>query len=387
MESGRNGGDDAQRTLPVRRRVLTVVDSLRRGGAERLLVTTHAFLDRARFEPAVAALYPPYDLAGELRDLGVRVWTLDTSGPRDLLRAFSRTRRVVREFSPDLIHTHLFTSNVAGRLAAGRLPVLTPLHNPDYGFEDTGTLLFRFRKLLDRSTGRRINRAFVAVSEAVRKDYELHMGFSPIEVIPNYLDVADFAARVAEVDRERERRVLGLAEEDLLVLHVGRFHRQKAQDVLLLAFKEAHREEPRLRLMLAGDGGELPKARVLAGELDLEDRVLFPGDVADPVRLYAAADIFAFPSRWEAFGIALLEAMAAGLPVVATSTGGIPEVVGVDGGQLVEPEQVTSLALALIGLARDQDLRRDRGTAARTRAREFDARSGVERLAAVYDRL
>ena len=115
--------------------------------------------------------------------------------------------------------------------------------------------------------------------------------------------------------------------------------------------------------------------------------MLFPGDVADPVRLYAASDIFAFPARWEAFGIALLEAMAAGLPVVATRTGGIPEVVGVDGGQLVEPEQVTSLALALIGLARDQDLRRDRGVAARTRAREFDARSGVERLAAVYDRL
>ena len=387
MESGRSGGDPAQRALPVRQRVLTVVDSLRRGGAERLLVTTHGFLDRARFEPAVAALYPPYDLASELRDLGVRVWTLDTSGPRDLLHALSRTRRVVREFSPDLIHTHLFTSNVAGRLAAGRLPVVTTLHNPDYSFEDTGTLLFRLRKLLDRSTGRRVNRAFVAVSEAVREDYELHMGFSPIDVTPNYLDVADFAARVAEVDRERERRVLGLAEEDLLVLHVGRFHRQKGQDVLLRAFQEAHREEPSLLLMLVGDGGELPRARVLAGELELEDRVLFPGDVADPVRLYAAADIFAFPSRWEAFGIALLEAMAAGLPVVATRTGGIPEVVGVDGGQLVEPEQVTSLALALIGLARDQDLRRDRGAAARTRAREFDARSGVQRLAAVYDRL
>ena len=167
----------------MRRRVLTVVDSLRRGGAERLLVTTHTFLDRARFEPAVAVLYPPYDLASELRDLGVRVWSLDTSGPRDLLRALSRTRRVVREFSPDLIHTHLFTSNVAGRLAARGLPVLTTLHNPDYSFEDTGSPLFRLRKLLDRSTGRRVNRAFVAVSEAVREDYELRMGFSPIDVM------------------------------------------------------------------------------------------------------------------------------------------------------------------------------------------------------------
>ena len=369
----------------MRRRVLTVVDSLRRGGAERLLVTTHAFLDRERFEPAVAVLYPPYDLASELRDLGVSVWTLDTSGPRDLLRALLRTRRVVRDFRPDLIHTHLFTSNVAGRLAAGRIPVVTTLHNPDYSFEDPGTLLFRLRKLLDRSTGRRFNRAFVAVSDAVRDDYLLHMGFAPIHVIPNYMDVADFAARVAEVDRELERRLLGLSEEDLLVLHVGRFHRQKGQDVLLRAFQEAHREEPRLRLMLAGDGEESP--RVLAGDLNLEDRVLFAGDVADPVRLYAAADIFAFPSRWEAFGITLLEAMASGLPVVATKTGGIPEVVGADVGQLVARGKVTPLALALIGLARDKDLRLHRGEAARVRAREFDARSGVERLAAVYDGL
>ena len=369
----------------MRRRILTVVDSLRRGGAERLLVTTHSFLDQERFEPAVVALFPPYDLASELRDLGVHVWTLDTSGPRDLLRGLLRTRRLVRGFDPDLIHTHLFTANVVVRLAAGRVPVLTTLHNPDYSFEDAGTLLFRFRKLLDRSTGRRFNRAFVAVSDAVREDYVRHMAFSPIHVIHNYLDVEEFSARVAEVDRERERRVLGLAEEDLLVLHVGRFHRQKGQDVLLHAFQEARREEPRLRLMLAGDGDEAP--RVLAGELNLEDRVLFPGDVADPIRLYAAADMFAFPSRWEAFGIALLEAMASGLPVVATRTGGIPEVVGADVGQLVEPEKVTPLALALIGLARDEDLRRRRGAAARVRAREFDARPGVERLAAVYDGL
>src|SRR5690606_15756625 len=154
------------------------------------------------------------------------------------------------------------------------------------------------------------------------------------------------------------------------------FHRQKAQDVLLRAFAEARMEEPRLRLVLAGDGADLPRSRTLAEELALEDRVLFLGDVADPARLYAAADLFAFPSRREAFGIALLEAMAAGLPVVASRAGAIPEVLGRAWPDLVEADQETPLALALIRLARDPGLRRVRGDAARARAAGFDARAG-----------
>jgi glycosyltransferase involved in cell wall biosynthesis len=371
----------------VSRRILTVVDTLGRGGAERLIVTTHELLDRARFEPAVAVLREPYHLAAELRALGVQVWTLDTSGPRDLGRAVLRVRRAVRRFRPALVHTHLFAANVAGRVAAGALPVVTTLHNPDYSYEDNGTALFRVRKWLDRTTARRHNRAFVAVSEAVREDYVRHMGFGPIYVVPNYVETADLIRRVEAVDRHRERTMLGVADDDVVVLHVGRFHRQKAHDVLLHAFAEALREEPRLRLVLAGEGAELGPMRALANELDLADRVLFTGGVAEPAVLYASADVFAFPSRYEAFGIALLEAMAAGLPVVATRTGGIPELVGPTWPELVEPEQVTPLAVALVRLARDPALRAARGAAARSRARAFDARAGVERLEAVYDRI
>jgi glycosyltransferase involved in cell wall biosynthesis len=364
-----------------------VVDSLRRGGAERLIVTTHAFLDRTRFELAVAALFPPYDLAGELRGLGVKVWPLDTRGTRDLARAVLRTRQAVRAFRPDIVHTHLFAANIAGRLAAAGRPVITTLHNPDYGAEDNGSLRFRVRKLLDSRTGHRYNRAFVAVSDAVREDYVEQTGFAPIHVVPNYVDVGEITRRVAAVDRRHERVMLGIAPDEVVVLHVGRFHRQKAQDVLLHAFDEARREEPRLRLVLAGEGGEMSRMRVLAEDLDLEDRVLFMGDVADPLRLYAAADVFAFPSRWEAFGLAMLEAMAAGLPVVATRTGGIPDVLGTEWPDLVEPGDVTRLAVCLVRLARDGELRRDRGAAARVRAGDFDARPGVQRLTAVYDRV
>ena len=386
MSDGDRAARGGPRATP--RKLLTVIESLGRGGAERLLVTTHAHLDRERYRPAVAALWPPYDLAAELESMQVPVHRLDTRGPRDLPRAVLRLRRVMRKERPDLVHTHLFAANVAGRLASPRRArLITSLHNPDYGSEDNGTLRFRVRKALDRWSGHRRNRLFIAVSEAVEADYQLHMGFAPIRVLPNYLDVGALRARVDAVDRARARLLLGVRDDQLLALHVGRFHRQKGQDLLLEAFAEAHTEEPRLRLCLVGEGAELPAARARAEELSLEDAVLFTGALADPAPLYAAADLFVFPSRWEAFGIALLEAMAAGLPVIASRTGGIVEIVGDGSGVLVPTEQVTPLVAALLALARDPGERARLGAAAALRARDFDAAPSVRRLEALYDRL
>jgi len=369
-----------------RRGVLTVIESLGRGGAERLVVTTHRELDRERYRPAVAALWPPYDLAGELEALDVPVYRLDASGPRDVLRAVLRLRGVVRGERPDIVHTHLFAANLVGRLATRRSArIVTSLHNPDYTYEDTGTFRFRLRKALDRWSGNRYNRLFIAVSEAVKADYDLHTEFRPIRVLHNYLNVGAFRACAGQVDRARERLRLGIREEELLVLHVGRFHRQKAQEVLLQGFAEAHREEPSLRLCLVGDGAELPAARALAAELNLEDAVLFAGSVTDPVALYAAADVFAFPSRWEAFGIALLEAMAVGLPVIASRTGGILELVDDEIAVLVPTDQSTPIASALLSLARDPELRRRLGAAAARRARAFDAGPSVRKLEGLYE--
>ena len=369
-----------------RRKLLTVIESLGRGGAERLLVTTHTRLDRGRFQPAVAALWPPYELADELEALDVPVHRLDTRGPRDLIRAVLRLRRVMRTVRPDLVHTHLFAANVAGRLAAPwSVPVVTSLHNPDYTYEDTGGVLFRIRRALDRWSGSRRNRLFIAVSEAVKADYELHTAFRPIRVLPNYLEVDMLSRRCAAVDRGRERLALGVRPDEVLVLHVGRFHKQKGQDVLLEAFAAARREEPRLRLCLVGEGAELPRARGRAEELALEDAVLFTGGVPDPAPLYAAADLFAFPSRWETFGIALLEAMAAGLPVIASRTGGIVEVVSDETGVLVPVEDVTPLAQALIELARDPERCAALASAASGRARDFDAEPSVRRLEGLYE--
>jgi glycosyltransferase involved in cell wall biosynthesis len=366
-------------------RILNVIETLGLGGAEHLLVTMHRHLDRERFEPSVACLFGPNPLAKDLRRLGVPVHELGLAGPRELVTGILRLRRLVLKERFDVVHTHLYYANVVGRCGAcGIARVVTTLHNPDYTHEDPGTLVFRGKKLLDRLTGKWINRALVAVSDDVRNDFEQQLGFSGVQVIPNYIDLKDFKESLDRLDREDVRQKLGLEEHDVAVLHVGRLHPQKGQDLLVDAFARARQKVPRLVLFLVGEGKFREGLEERTRAANLSEAVRFGGARRDIVPYYKAADIFVFPSRYEAFGIALLEAMAAGLPVVASRTGGIPELATEGAALLVPVGDVNSLASALASLAEDPARRACLGTAARARAASFDVRLHLPRLEQLY---
>lgn len=369
-----------------RKGVITVIESLGRGGAERLVVTTMSRLRRERFDPRVATLFGPSDLAGELRDLGVPVHELEMRGPVDIPRATVKLRRLLEHTGAGVVHTHLYFANIVGRLATrgGAAKLVTTLHNPDYTYDAGVGPRFRIRKALDRLTLHRPGH-LIAVSEEVRRDYQSHFDLPDIEVLYNFIDLDPFRDRVLALKRASVRRSLGVRDGEVVVLHVGRFHPQKAQDHLLRAFQLARVEVPELRLFFAGDGAELAHVRALALDHELGDSVVFLGSVADVGALYRAADVFAFPSRFEAFGIALLEAMAAGLPSVATRAGGIPEVATDDTTLFVEIDRVTELARALVRLGSEADLRARLGAAAVERARAFDVGKWVPRLEEIYE--
>ncbi|NNF29016.1 MAG: glycosyltransferase [Gemmatimonadetes bacterium] len=365
------------------RRVLVVIDSLGYGGAERLLLTTLAHLDRSRFVPVVVALFGPNPLAGPIRDLDIEVVELGLDGPRDLYRAVVEVGRLLRAHGADLVHTHLFASNVAGRLATrGSRPVVTTLHNPDYGREGPGFL--GLRRLLDGGSAHLWAPTFLAVSDDVRRDYGSQLGITNIRLHPNFLDVADLRRRLESASRPAERAALGIGPRDFLLLHVGRFHRQKGQDVLLKALAVLAPVAPRLKAVLVGDGPDQPAARTLAHSLGVADRVRFLGTTSEPERLYRAADAFVFPSRYEAFGMALLEAMAAGLPSAVSEVGGITELTTPDTSLRVPPEEPLLLAEAIARLRTDGNLRLRLGEAARSRATRFDAYAAVRALESVY---
>jgi len=352
-------------------RVLMLTKGLGRGGTERLLCGTVRLLDRAAYDVEVAYLLPWKDaLVGEIESAGVPVHCLD--GRRATSVAWiGRLRRLVRERDVDLVHTHMPLPAVAARLA---LPGLRP------AFVHTEHNLWdRYRpatRWANRVTYGR-NAAAVAVSGAVAASVRAPR---PVpEVVFHGLD-----APVGSADPAAARRALGLDLDEPVIGTVGNFTAKKDQATLVRALDRI----PGARLVLVGTGPQEGDLRKLVADRGLADRVTFVGSRDDVAALLPAFDVFALSSRYEGLPIALLEAMAAGRACVATSVGGVPEVVtdGVD-GVLVPPGDADAFAAALAGLLADPDRRVALGEKAAARSGDFRLDVAVGQLAAIYDRV
>jgi glycosyltransferase involved in cell wall biosynthesis len=298
--------------------------------------------------------------------------------------AFRLPRRL-RGQSFDIVHSFLYRANILARFVAPRCG--TPkVVNSIRITPDEETPMMRF---LDRRTLNRVDRVCV-LSEILSRDLQERLAFSPrrIIVIPNSIDVAVCdSALTTEGDRARAK--LGLSPADLVVVSVGRLHRQKGFDCLLDAFRPFALEHPRGKLVIAGEGPQRQELEKKSEELRIPDRVLFTGLVPSPWPILAAADIFVLPSLYEGMPNALLEAMAAALPVVATPVGAVPEMI-TDGeeGLLVPPDDPEALTAALERLAWSPDLRRELGRRARERVERFYApERTMEKLEALYESL
>ncbi len=232
-------------------------------------------------------------------------------------------------------------------------------------------------------------RALIALTDSVVTEYRaLSVPESRIARIPYGVDLARFACRI---DRRAIRDQLGIADTDVLVLSVGRYHEKKDFEGLLQAFALAREQgADRAKLVLAGSG--LSRLEPLARKLGIKEHVRItepkPGVLGDRerlelppqelVELYKAADVFAFLSRVETFGIVLAEAMAAGLPVLTTDAPGCRDVVraGRD-GLIVPPGQPEAAAQLLVRLVEDEEHRRDMSQRALRRAQDFSWNSVV----------
>jgi len=337
----------------------------------------------------VIALFPPLDLKEELDSLTIPVHYLGLRSIFDWRRGLWRLTRLFRRHPPDIVHTHLLYANFYGRLAAilARVPaIVTTLHSVEYSHWSYDRLRFKIRKIIDMAIGRLFNNGFIAVSRAVRDDYIRHCGFKNIVVIHNYLDPGTVQSLPSE-SIAAVRREFGCGEDAFVLLHVGRLAWEKGQRTLLLAMPEILKAVPRARLVIVGDGPEEESLGAMARSLGLKDVVIFAGRRRDLPPLLGMSDVFLFPSISEGLGIALLEAMAAGLPVVASRVEGIIEVVQHESnGFLVPPDDPSALAAAVIRLSADPDLRRTLGRGARyTVEQQFSVATGLANLEAFYE--
>jgi sugar transferase (PEP-CTERM/EpsH1 system associated) len=368
--------------MPVR--IMHVVDTLGKGGLENGLVNLIERLDPARFEHVVCAIRGLGANADRLPRERVRVMCMGKtpSGSRfqagDLMRA-------IREVSPDVVHSRNWPAIEA--VLAARLLGRASVHS-EHGIETDAKVKQPWRRTCFRRLAFGLANRVVSVSRQLGDMHARDTGYSrnKITVIHNGVDCERFRPDAAV--RGRVRRELGLADEELCLGCVGNLLPVKDHLTLLRALDGLDAVTTRWRLLIAGEGTERPKLEAfLETQGEWRHRVHFLGLSNSVAGLLQAMDLFVLPSLFEGISNALLEAMATGLPVAVTATGGNPEVV-VDGesGLLFPGQDAQALSSHLARLATDRDLRVRLGAQAVRRVREeFSMDSMVRQYGQLYE--
>jgi glycosyltransferase involved in cell wall biosynthesis len=342
-------------------RVQTVIAELGVGGAEVVAVTVAAHAAAAGHDVSLAST-PGYRVP-QLRAAGVAHVPLRMVGrnPVDLARTLTRLRATER---PDLVHAHNPKATLVARLAHGRdVPLVSTLHGVPHAERATAARILRWAS--DR----------VVVVAPHLADQLVRAGFPAdrIDVVPNAVDP------LPSYDGELARAELGLPRDAVVGLCLARMVDQKRHDLLVEAWarldKDAH-------LLLAGGGPTRRRVEAAVRAAGIADRVHVLGERPDVARLVAASDLLVLPTDWEGLPVSVLEAMAAGLPVVASGVGGLVELA--DAVRLVEPGSLGALTAALRDVVGNPGLRADLATRGRVAAAE---RFGVDAMVARYSEI
>jgi glycosyltransferase involved in cell wall biosynthesis len=322
-------------------RILHVIDTAGPGGAETVFLQTATRLDPARFTPA-AVIGGAGWLAEQLQESGLTPRVVPAKGSFNA-RYLLMLLRLARQHKSNMIVAHLYGSSVYASLAGTLLsiPVVSVLH----GQSDLPDAE-RFSSL-KAAIIRRASRKVIFVSERLQDQLRprLRLTAAQCAVIPNGIDTRDFRP-----DRDRSIRAeLGVSDDTALIGAIGNVRGPKAYDVLLRAARTLLDRSHKFRLVIAGDcanalGSQLEQ---LKRELGLERHVTFLGLRADVSRLLNNLDIFVLSSQTEGFSIACIEAMACGVPVVATRSGGPEQILEGEAGLLVPTSDPESMALAV----------------------------------------
>jgi glycosyltransferase involved in cell wall biosynthesis len=229
-----------------------------------------------------------------------------------------------------------------------------------------------------RASGPRGRRLFLPVSEGTRHELLNHYELSGanVEVIPNGVDLNVFNPRLRATERPAVRQEIGLTDDDLAIVFSGGDWRRKGLDVALQALSRV--ADSNVKLLVAGDDPLRQEFRALANQLGIEKRVVWLGFRRDLHRIYAASDLFIFPTRYEAFSLATIEAAAAGLPVLMSQVSGSAELLGDGSNGRILPRDPEAFAAALNEYIASPSLRRMQGEASRSVA---EAKFGWARIA------
>ena len=340
-------------------KILHVITSLYTGGAERLMVDLLPTLRNDEdFQVdllLINGVETPFKKA--LKQAGIKVCALSMTNDVYNLRNIFRFKRFLAHNDYDIIHTHntacqLFVP-IAKSLTRNKAKLVTTEHNTTNHRRTKWWL-----KPLDKWMYRKYA-AIVCISDLTRHNLEQYLGTDwPMHTIYNGVDTKRFARPVKDIS----------GQQDFVVTMVAAFRPQKDQDTLIRAFTHL---EPNFRLQLVGGGQRGEELKALCRELGLEDRVQFLGVRMDVPDIMEQSDVIVLSSHWEGFGLAAVEGMASGRPLVATDGDGLRDIVG-GAGVLFQPGDDQELASAIKRLCETPDYYRQVALACQERAQHYD---------------
>ena len=356
-----------------------MVSDFRRGGAEQVAANLLLTADPEQFDARAIALRGPFGLASErtLADGGIQVWYMGKERGLDL-SVLGRVARTMEHFRPQVVHTHTYALRYA-------LPYMLYRRVP--------AMVHTVHSLAEKEVawyGRWVHRlAFrrsvlpVAIAREVADSIRRVYGIDEFALIPNGIPVDTF--RSSSIDRERWRNKEGFMRTEILFVCVAWLRPEKNPVLLLEAFRRGPASDPRAHLLLVGIGPLRSELERQIGALGLQERVHLLGKRADVPEILNAADVFVLSSDYEGNPLSVMEAMAAGKPMISTAVGGVPELVEDGCGILVPPRDAQALSKAMSHMLANPDARKSMGEKSARRAVErFDLRAMTEAYEDLY---
>ncbi|MBD3266122.1 glycosyltransferase [bacterium] len=374
--------EDSQKNSK-RIRILMLTPDSKICGTEQRILNLINNVNRNKFELALVTLFGPGDLIQKAYEAGIQVLNLQLK-ENSKIQGFMQWRRFVRDFDPHIIQSLLFYSNLLGRftcLFKRDIAMLSGISTV-FSYQEYG----HFYAWMEQLT-HGLDTLYVANSTEGKESALklLNISARKMELIHNGIAIEDESEKEYHRIREEARREFGFEKNHLVIGMVAQLRPAKRHDLLLEAAGRLKNDFPTLRLLIVGQGKQETVLREMAREQGVEQETIFAGFRADVRRLLHGLDIFALPSDVEGEPVSIMEAMEASLPVAATRTGGIPEIVEENKtGLLCEPGDVEGLISQLAKFLDSSVLRQNYGFAGRQRIIE---QFSAARMAAQFEKL
>jgi glycosyltransferase involved in cell wall biosynthesis len=362
-------------------RILYIIGQLNIGGAERQLLYLASHLNRDEFQPVICTLSDQTQQRYLAEKADIDVITLPRLMKPDLTRLW-RLPAVIRNIQPDLIHSYLFVGNFWARISGtfSGIPVIISIRNSDYY---TSPFQVSMNRIL-----RPLTKMMIANSKAGRNSAisRREIGKRKSLVIYNGIPLFQFDDLLRKGDVRKE---LGLNKENILIGMIARLESQKDYETYLRAMQIVSNKNEKVRVLCVGDGSKKSELMELTRSLNISQITIFTGSRSDVPSILNALDIFVLSSHFEGFPNAIMEAMAAGLPVVASRVGGVPELVAHNiTGLLVSPGNAEDLAESVLSLLEDQERATEMGLRGRQRIESsYTIENLVAQTEAVYNQV